>query len=133
MANIIQPDNAVIDYSTISVIIDTLNAQQKAIVDLQQSINHTSTSYDANGNKVTQTGTQSIQGGYVPITTKTVTVNYSFTGKPSSVIGVVQSANGVPAYAYINSTISNTEAKFTIVANSITKNMNLYWIAVGIK
>ena len=82
MANIIQPDNAVIDYSTISVIIDTLNAQQKAIVDLQQSINHTSTSYDANGNKVTQTGTQSIQGGYVPITTKTVTVNYSFAGWP---------------------------------------------------
>jgi hypothetical protein len=133
---IIQSDNAVIDYTTISVIIDTLNKQQKAIEDLQATINGTVTTVDPGSGKVTETtGSKKAIGSAVQIKGKTVKVDFgsNFTQKPSSLVGTVLSSTGTAAYAFVNSTITSTGASFTIVTSSKDyKGMYLYWMAYGI-
>jgi hypothetical protein len=133
---IIQSDNAVIDYTTISVMIDTLNKQQKAIEDLQATVNGTVTTVDLISGKVTETtGSKKAIGSAVQITGKTVKVDFgsNFTQKPSSVVGTVLSNTGTPAYAFVSSTVTSTQAIFTIVTSSTTyKGMYLYWMAYGI-
>ena len=131
---IIQSDNAVIDYTTISVMIDTLNNQQKAIEDLQATVNHTSSTVDpATGQVATNSGPLVMRGGYVKITGNSVKVTYSgFTTKPTSVVGVVQStSNPKTAGCYINKTITQTEADFTVYGLTSYTGANLYWIALG--
>jgi len=136
---IIQSDNAVIDYTTISALINTVNAQQSAIENLQATVNHTQMTVDPNtGQTSTTSGTQLIQGNAVPIKSTTVTVKFpkAFASKPSSVVGTVLAANGDNAYAYVKQTVTATEAVFTIQAktapNSKTTGMYLYWMAIGI-
>ena len=132
---IIQSDNAVIDYTTISVMIDTLNNQQKAIEDLQATVNHTSAATDpVSGQTVTTSGPMVMKGGYVKITANgNVNITYSgFTSKPTSVIGVVQStSNPKTAGCYINKTITQTGASFTVYGLTSFTGANLYWIALG--
>jgi hypothetical protein len=132
---IIQSDNAVIDYTTISVMIDTLNSQQKAIEDLQATVNHTSSTVDpVTGQKSTSSGPMVMHGGWVPITKNgNVDITYSgFNAKPSSVIGVVQStSNPKNAGCYINKTITQNGASFTVYGLTSFTGANLYWMALG--
>jgi hypothetical protein len=133
---IIQSDNAVIDYTTISVMIDTLNKQQKAIEDLQATINGTVTTVDPSSGKVTETtGSKKAIGGYVKITSKTIKIDFgsNFTQKPSSLVGTVMSTSKTPAYVFIDSTITSTGATMTIVTSKKDfQGMHLYWMAYGI-
>jgi len=135
---IIQSDNAVIDYTTISVMIDTLNNQQKAIEDLQAAITHSQVTADpATGATTTVQGTQKIMAGVVPITSSTINVTYSFSSKPTSIVGTVLSGSAsYNGYAYVSKTITATGATFTYVGKNIPAAANhvyLYWIAVGIQ
>lgn len=132
---IIQTDNAVIDYTTISVMIDTLNNQQKAIEDLQAIVNHTSSTLDpATGQKSTTSGPLVMKGGYVKITANgNIDISYSgYNNPPTSVIGVVQStSNPKTAGCYINKTITPTGASFTVYGLTSFTGANLYWLALG--
>ena len=132
---IIQSDNAVIDYTTISVIIDTLNNQQKAIEDLQATVNHTSATVDpTTGQTATVSGPMVIKGSAVAITANgNVNITYSgFTSKPTSIIGVVQSTqNPKTAGCYVNKTITQTGASFTVYGLTNFTGANLYWMALG--
>lgn len=136
---IIQSDNAVIDYTTISVMIDTLNNQQKSIEDLQAAITHSQINVDpTSGSTTTVQGTQKVAAGIVPIKGTTVDVAYSFSSKPSSVVGTVLSNTKTQnGYAYISKTITNTGATFTYVSKTAptaqTTGLYLYWIAVGLQ
>jgi hypothetical protein len=130
---IIQSDNAVIDYTTISVMIDTINKQQKDIEDLKAALTHTDTAVNAQTQAViSTTGYRVIRAGHVQGTVgQDFAVSYSgFTTKPTSVIGIVQSTkNPKTAGCYINRTITQTETHFTVYG--ATGTVNLYWIAVG--
>jgi hypothetical protein len=132
---IIQSDNAVIDYTTISVIIDTLNNQQKAIEDLYATVNHTSSTVDpATNQTATVSGPMVMRGNVVPIKANgNVPITYSgFTSKPTSIVGVVQStSNPKAAGCYINKTITQTGASFTVYGLISFTGANLYWIALG--
>ena len=135
---IIQSDNAVIDYTTISVMIDTLNNQQKAIEDLQATVNHTSQTVDLATGQVTATsGPMKLQGGYIKVTGNTShTISYSgFTSKPTSVVGVIQSTmkSVKGAGCFLNATIGQTSATFTVygLPTGTITGTNLYWIALG--
>ena len=135
---IIQSDNAVIDYTTISVMIDTLNNQQKAIEDLQATVNHTSQTVDLATGQVTSTsGPQVTRGNVVPVTGNgNVTIQYSgFTSKPTSVVGVLQSTmkSVKGAGCFLNATIGQTSATFTVygLPTGTITGTNLYWIALG--
>ena len=136
---IIQSDNAVIDYTTISVMIDTLNNQQKAIEDLQAAITHSQVNVDpATGTTTTVQGTQKIAAGIVQVTSPTINVSYSFSSKPTSLVGTILSNSSTNnGYAYISKTITNTGATFTYVGKTAptakTTGLYLYWIAVGIQ
>jgi len=134
---IIQSDNAVIDYTVISALIDTVNQQQQNINDLLAIVNHTAVTFDPVTGNATQTpGIQLIDGGVIQAiqasSFKAVTVkfNKNFTNYPTTVVGVVQSTQGA-AYCYLSKTNTATEAQFTIVANSSVKQCNLYWYAFG--
>jgi len=136
---IIQSDNAVIDYTTISALINTVNSQQSAIENLQATVNHTQLTVDPNTGVTSSTsGTQLIQGNHVQILGTSVTVKFpkAFATIPSSVVGTVLSAKGDQAYAYVSKSVTQTEAVFTIVAktapNSKTTGMYLYWMAIGL-
>jgi len=134
---IIQSDNAVIDYTTISVIIDTLNKQQKAIADLQAAGTHSVTTVDsATGLPTTVQGTRKVEAGWEPIKGPTVDITYSFNSKPSSVVGTVISTSKTQGgYVYVSKSITATSATFTYVGNAKptkdTKSLLLYWVAVG--
>ena len=135
---IIQSDNAVIDYTTISVMIDTLNNQQKAIEDLQAAITHSQVTADpATGATTTVQGTQKVAAGVVPIIGSTVTVSYQFSSKPTSIVGTVLSGSTTHnGYVYVSKTITATEATFTYVGKNLptaASHAYLYWIAVGIQ
>jgi uncharacterized protein YlxW (UPF0749 family) len=135
---IIQSDNAVIDYTTISALINTVNAQQSAIENLQAAVNHTQLTVDPNtGQTTAASGTRLIHAGHVPITGTSVTVTFPspFAKIPTSVVGTVLSTKG-DAYAYVSKSVTTTGAVFTIVAktapNSKTTGMYLYYVAIGI-
>jgi len=132
---IIQSDNAVIDYTTISALINTVNQQQDQIESLQKATTHTDTTYDTvSGLPITTSGAISFQSGRKLIENNHVTINYSFS-KPPTVVGTVLSlsSKGNKAYAYIDKMPTASEASFTIVSSSPsgTKGMYLYWVAVA--
>jgi len=135
---IIQSDNAVIDYTTISVIIDTLNKQQKAISDLQLATMHESLTVDSvTGNTVSNQGVQKVAGDRVAITQNPIVVKYSFSQPPSSVVGVVFSATKTQTgYVYLSKAPTATSATFNYVGKPLSAKQTglfLYWMAVGIQ
>ena len=134
---IIQSDNAVIDYTVISALIDTVNKQSQDIQDLQAIVNHTQSTVDpSTGNIVQTSGAQILDGGVVTnipsssFKSVAVTFHKPFSSKPTTVVGVVQSTQG-SAYCYLSATNTPSAAQFTIVANSSVKTCNLYWFALG--
>ena len=131
---IIQSDNAVIDYTTISALINTVNQQQDQIESLQKATTHTDTTYDINGLQIKSIGTMSFQSGRKLIENNHVTINYSFS-KPPTVVGTVLSlsSKGNKAYAYIDKMPTASEASFTVISSSPsgTKGMYLYWVAIA--
>ena len=133
---IIQSDNAVIDYTTISALINTVNAHESTIQQLVAANTHSSTIVDTTtGNTITTTGQQIVQANHVskitPSQFKSVVVTFPQPfNNVTSVIGVVQSTKG-NAYCYLSKTLAKDSAQFTIVAGTGVTTCNLYWIAVG--
>jgi hypothetical protein len=135
---IIQSDNAVIDYTTISVMIDTLNNQQKAIEDLQALNVHSAIKTNADGTTTTVTGTKTVQGNHLLVTgngTYTVKFDKPFNSQPTSVVGTILTTTGAKAGCILSKTIANDSAQFTVFGLSGTsgvKGTYLYWMAIGI-
>ena len=133
---IIQSDNAVIDYTTISALINTVNAHESTIQQLVAANTHLSTVVDTTtGKTITTTGQQIVQGHHVsnitPSQFKSVVVTFPQPfNNVTSVIGVVQSTKG-NAYCYLSKTLAKDSAQFTIVAGTGVTTCNLYWIALG--
>lgn len=129
---IIQSDNAVIDYTVISAIIDAINSQQDIIDNLKTQQDSTVNQYDELGKIVSSIkGSSKTIGNKVAITKNPVVVTFpagSFT-KVSAVVGTVVSTKKTNAYAYLQK-FDNTSATFTIVGT--LTGCTLSWIATGI-
>jgi hypothetical protein len=128
---IIQSDNAVIDYTVISAIIDAINSQQDIIDNLKTQQDTTVNNYDELGKLVSsRVGPLKTIGNKVPVTKNPVVITFpsgSFT-KVLAVVGTVVSTKKTDAYAYLQK-FDNNSATFTIVGT--LAGCSLSWIATG--
>ena len=130
---IIQSDNAVIDYTVISAIIDAINSQQDSIDSLNSKNNQTITHTALDGTVVTTVGPTKTLGSFKAVDSSgnvKITFPSNYFNKVNSVVGIVFSPKKIPATVYLTS-FDNNSANFSVVAKSYT-GMNVHWIATGI-
>ena len=129
---IIQSDNAVIDYTVISAIIDAINSQQDIIDNLKTQQDGIVNEFDDLGKLVSSSkGSSKTIGNKIAVTKNPVVVTFpagSFT-KVSAVVGTVVSTKKTNAYAYLQK-FDNNSATFTIVGT--LSGCTLSWIATGL-
>jgi hypothetical protein len=124
MANLItQPDNAVIDFTTISAIINAINT-------LQGEIDNINT---ANGKKATGSVT-TVQSGHTAIASPNSSVKITFptpfTANPT-VVGTVLYGGGTPLYCYMHATPAKDSVTFNLNTKVPKNNAYIFWVAVG--
>jgi hypothetical protein len=127
---IIQSDNAVIDYTTISVLIDTVNKQQDQIDQLIAN----ATNVIVNPDGSTASGKQVIDSGhtlYAGATTR-VTFKKIFTSPPD-VVAFCSSQDGVVRTAYLGKATVPTKTYVDVNVSPAPPSSKgyIWWIAVG--
>jgi len=131
---IIQSDNAVIDYTVISAIIDAINSQQDIIDNLKTQQDTTVNNYDELGKLVSsRVGPSKTIGSFKAVDSSgnvKITFPSNYFNKVNSVVGIVFSPKKIPATVYLTS-FDNNSANFSVVAKSYT-GMQVHWIATGI-
>lgn len=126
MAQIQNPDNAVVDYSTITALITTVNNLSDAVDSLNKKLKST----DPQGNVVSQI----IDSNWVQLpkgaTTISVTFGKTFTGKPNVVAIPMGGPKGMSVQIkdFASLTSSSVTLTTSVPADGSTR---LYWIAVG--
>ena len=132
---IIQSDNAVIDYTVISAIIDAINSQQEIIDNLKTQQDSTVNNYDELGKLISSIkGSSKTIGKEYPLKAdqKSATITFdsgSFT-KVSAVVGIIKSSKSNSAYAYLQK-FDNNSATFTIIGK-VPAGASISCIATGI-
>jgi hypothetical protein len=124
MANLItQPDNAVIDYTTITAMINAINTLQSEIDNINAAVG-----------KTPGGSTKTVQAGHMPINSpnQTITINFDtpFSTKPE-VVGTVMYGGGTPLYCYMPHSIALDSVTFTLNAKVPKGTAYVYWVAVG--
>lgn len=129
MAKIVQSDNAVVDYTTIQTLIDTVNNLSDAIDGLKTASKTT----DSTGKVVTQL----VDSGSVQLdpNSSQITVKFkkTFTSKPDVTATLMggPKAMAVHIRSYADLTASSVTFSFSEPAPGQTAPGRIYWIAVG--
>jgi hypothetical protein len=126
MAKVIQSDNAVVDYSTIQTLIDTVNNLSDAV----DKINTASKTKDATGKTVSQlvdSGNVQVASGSLDVK---VTFNKTFIAKPDITATLMGGTKAMTVHIKNWAALTNTSATFTL-SEAATSSTKLYWIAVG--
>ena len=131
MANLIpQSDNAVIDYTTISAVINAVNTLAKQVDELTGISSSSKTTTGA-----TSINPKLLQSGHEKITSTdgskiTITFEKQYVTKPT-VVGTVMYSGGTPLYCYMPKSISTSEVTFALNKAVPKGTAYIYWVAVG--
>jgi hypothetical protein len=137
MGLIVPSDNAVLDYTTISTLIDAVNTLQADVISLKSSLTTVQTQVNADGSTTTTTAPQVIKSGVVVIGSGATSIDVTVPGmsKINSIVGTMYNPSGSVAntscFAYLH-TISGTTATFYISGKTTSNYLKLHWVAVGV-
>ena len=126
MAKIIQSDNAVVDYSTIKALIDTVNN----LSDTVDKIDLRTKGVDSTGKSVTKifdSGTAKVDSG---TSTLTVKFNKTFTSKPVVTAMLVNATKTMTIRIENFAGLTPSSVKFALNEKA-TATTTVSWIAVG--
>lgn len=133
---IIQSDNAVVDYTTITALINAVNDLQIQVDSINNATTHTSTTVNAAGQTVTSpTGQQIVRSGYEPFVANQSYVDITYQGfaKAPNVVAMCSDTSGKARTAYLSKSAkpSATGARISISPVPTSTGGKVWWIAVG--
>jgi len=127
MAKVIQSDNAVVDYTTIKALIETVNN----LSDTVDKINLGSKTTDpATGKVVTQLVDASLQTFNAGVSQVDVYFKKKFTDKPNVVATLMGGSKATFAYIGTATDLTKSSVRFTL-SQASTGSMTIFWVAVG--
>jgi uncharacterized membrane protein len=133
---IVQSDNAVVDYTTITALINAVNDLQVQVDTLNSNTNHINTTVDASGNVVQKSvGPTVVHSGHQPFVAgqSYVDITYpNFSSNPT-LVATCSDNTGVARYAYFSGANlpKTSSARINITPTPTKASGYVWWIVVG--